>query len=59
MNKKTGEPIANWYKMLIGLLFIFLIVGLSLGPMFLFSTLNLFGDANPVSQPKLNFMLKV
>jgi hypothetical protein len=46
---------AMWYKYLVGLSLIALIFVLSLGPMFLFSSFNLFGEINPVSSTSLSF----
>lgn len=49
MGKKVGEPLPLWYRYLVGLGLILLILALSLGPMFLFSNFDIFGDINPVT----------
>jgi hypothetical protein len=53
--KKTGIRLPMWYKYLVGLSLIALIFVLSLGPMFLFSSFNIFGEINPVSSASLSF----
>jgi hypothetical protein len=58
-SKVTGDKLPMWYKYLVGLSLIALIFGLSLGPMFLFSSFNLFGEINPVSSASVSFRISL
>lgn len=48
-----------WYKNVVGLSLIALIFCLSLGPMFLFSSFNLFGEINPVSSASISLKVSL
>ena len=48
-----------WYKNMVGLSLIALIFCLSLGPMFLFSSFNLFGEINPVSSASISLKVSL
>lgn len=55
MRKPVGEKMPVWYKNLVGVSLILLIFLLALGPMFLFSSFNFFGELNPVSSANVKF----
>jgi hypothetical protein len=57
--KEIGTKLPLWYKYLIGISLIALIFGLSLGPMFLFSSFNLFGEINPVSSASVTLKVNL
>lgn len=59
MRKKTGEPLPSWYRYSVGLGLMALILVLSLGPMFLFSSFDIFGDYNPVQSVTIQLSLVV
>jgi hypothetical protein len=46
-------------KYVIGVTAIFFIVGLLVGPMFLFSSFNFLGEINPVNRATLRFDLEI
>ena len=47
--KKVGEPMPVWYRYLTGYFLLGLVLILVIGPMFLFSSFDLFGEINPVN----------
>ena len=59
MKKKVGAPLPSWYRYLLGIFLMFLILALSLGPMFLFSSFDIFGDYNPVQGVTIQLSLVV
>ena len=59
MGKRVGEVYPKWYMYSAGLGFISLIMLLSLGPMFLFSSFNIFGEINSAKNFKIRFDLEV
>jgi hypothetical protein len=59
MRKKTGAPLPSWYRYLVGVGLMVLILVLSLGPMFLFSSFDIFGDYNPVQSVTIQLSLVV
>lgn len=54
-----GEKIPEYFKYLVGLSVIVLIVVCLIGPMFLFSSFNFLGELNPVSKAELDFSLEI
>mgnify|MGYP007078158511 CR=1 FL=1 len=59
MEKTVGETYPRWYRFLVGYLCMFIVLLLAIGPMFMFSNFDLFGDVNPIQQSQLGFMLVV
>ena len=57
--KPVGEKVPTWYKYLTGLSMIGVIFILLLGPMFLFSSFNIFGEINQVSSASITFKLNL
>ena len=57
--KKLGEKLPRWYHYAVGLSLVALIFLLSLGPMFLFSSFNLFGNTYPISKAGVSFKLNI
>ena len=58
-DKPTGDKIPKWMKYVIGLTAIIFIIGLLIGPMFLFSSFNFLGNLNPVSRANIQFNLDI
>jgi len=48
MEKTVGETYPRWYRFLVGYLCMFIVLLLAIGPMFMFSNFDLFGDVNPI-----------
>lgn len=59
MEKTVGETYPAWYRYLVGYGCMFLVLVLAIGPMFMFSSFDIFGDVNPVQQAQLGFTLVV
>jgi hypothetical protein len=58
-DKPLGEKIPEYFKYLVGLSVIVVIVVCLIGPMFLFSSFNFLGELNPVSKAELDFSLEI
>ena len=59
MEKNVGEVYPKWYRYLVGYGCMLIILVLAIGPMFMFSSFDIFGDVNPVQQAQLGFTLVV